>query len=120
MPILNIREQAEAITDVRRMILSSGQTARLLRPEAGDPLYGHDAAVFVETGSVPVELIRTPPPDLPGEIDATASVVPDAVVEAGYWLMAGGETFRIQTVVEERLFGVVTHKALRLVKIHAG
>jgi hypothetical protein len=31
---------------------------------------------------------------------------------------SGADVFRVQTVVEERLFGVVTHKVLKLVRQH--
>jgi hypothetical protein len=31
---------------------------------------------------------------------------------------SGADVFRVQTVVEERLFGVATHKVLKLVRIH--
>jgi len=102
------------------MICSSGQMAAVLRRDVGENLFGHDAEPFNEVGTLPLELNRTPPEDLPGDIDAVASVLPEADVRAEDRLAAESEAYRVQAVVEERLFGVVTHKSLRLVKIHAG
>lgn len=118
MPLLSDREQAEAVAEVRRMILASGQTAQLLRAEPGENLFGHDDEAFVEGETIPIELNATPPDDLPGNIDAVASVLSEAPVQVEQRLKVGEETFRIQNVVEEHLFGVITHKTLRLVKIH--
>lgn len=38
--LLNDRERAEAVADVARLILSSGQSARVLRVVPGERLYG--------------------------------------------------------------------------------
>lgn len=118
MPLLSNREQVEVVAEIRRLILGSGQTARLLRLDPGENLFGHDEEKFVEVGTIAIELNSTPPDDLPGGIDALASVLPEATVEAAQRLKVGEETFRIQNVVEEHLFGVITHKTLRLVRIH--
>jgi hypothetical protein len=108
------------VSDVRALICASGQEATILRREAAENLYGHDEGQFNEVGRIPLELNRTPPDDLPGDIDAVASVLPGADVLTEDRLAAEGEAYRVQAVVEERLFGVVTHKSLRLVKINAG
>lgn len=118
MPLLSEREKAEVVAEICRLILASGQTAQLLRLDPGENLFGHDEEKFVEVGSIPIELNATPPDDLPGNIDAVASVLPEAAVEAAQRLAVGEGIFRIQNVVEEHLFGVITHKTLRLVKIH--
>lgn len=120
MSLLSGPERASAVSDVRALICASGQEATVLRREAGENLYGHDEGQFDEVGAIPLELNRTPPDDLPGDIDAVASVLPEADVRAEDRLLTDGEAYRVQAVVEERLFGVVTHKSLRLVKIHAG
>ena len=112
------REKAEVVAEVRRLILASGQTARLLRLDPGENLFGHDEENYVEVETIPLELNCTPPDDLTGGIDALASVLPEAAVEAEKRLRVGEEMFRIQNVVEEHLFGVITHKTLRLVRIH--
>jgi len=46
--LLNDRERAEAVADVARLILSSGQTARILRVVPGERLYGTDDAEYTE------------------------------------------------------------------------
>ena len=120
MPLLSGPERASAVSDVRAMICASGQEAAVLRREAGENLYGHDEEPYAEVGTIPLELNRTPPEDLPGGIDAVASVLPEANVRAEDWLAIDAEVFRVQTVEEENLFGVMTHKALKLVRIHAG
>ena len=120
MTLLTGREKAQSKEDVRRMIIASGQEAALSRCDPGENLFGHEDETFVEVGTIHVEMNRTPPDDLPGDIDAVASALPEADVRAEDRLEIESETYRVQTVIEERLFGAVTHKALRLVKIHDG
>ena len=120
MSLLTDREKQAAAADVRAIILASGQVAQLLHRSAGENLYGHDDEQFVEAETIPVEVKQTPPEALPGGIDAMASVLPETDIHAEDRLAINAETFRIQTVEEENMFGVVTHKALKLVRIHAG
>ena len=44
---------AEAVADVARLILSSGQTARVLRVVPGERLYGTDDAEYAEVSVIP-------------------------------------------------------------------
>jgi hypothetical protein len=120
MSLLTDGAKAQSAADVREMILASGQQATLSRCDPGEKLFGHEDETFVQIGTIPVELNRTPPVELPGDIDAVASVLPEADVRAQDRLELDGEAYRVQTVVEERLFGGITHKALRLVKVHDG
>ena len=120
MSLLNDREQALAATDVRELILASGQQADLLRSEPGERLYGSDDASYTKVGSFPLELVETPPEDLRDKIDATACVLPDLDVRPDDRVREDGVIFRVQTVEEERLFGVMTHKVLKLVRLHGG
>ena len=115
--LLNDRERAEAVADVARLILSSGQTARVLRVVPGERLYGTDDAEYAEVSVIPLELNETPP-ELSGKIDALACVLPDADVRGEDRLAADRETYRIQSVEEEHFFGTVTHKNLQLVKLN--
>ena len=78
--LLNDQERAEAVADVARLILSSGQTARILRVVPGERLYGTDDAEYTEISVIPLELNETPPEELSGKIDALACVLPDADV----------------------------------------
>jgi hypothetical protein len=116
--LLNDRERAEAVADVARLILSSGQTARILRVVPGERLYGTDDAEYTEISVIPLELNETPPEELSGKIDALACVLPDADVRGEDRLAADRETYRIQSVEEEHFFGTVTHKKLQLVKLN--
>lgn len=93
--LLNDRERAEAVTDVARLILSSGQTARILRVVPGERLYGTDDAEYTEISVIPLELNETPPEELSGKIDALACVLPDADVQGEDRLAADWETYQI-------------------------
>ena len=119
-PLLSSAEQAQAAEQVRELITSSGQTAVLLRKQEGENLYGTDEGQFAEICSFPLELNRTPPVDLAKKIDAMASVLPELDVCATDRVRSAGIEYRIQTVVEESLFGVVTHTTLELVRLNVG
>ncbi len=88
--LLNDRERAEAVADVARLILSSGQTARVLRVVPGERLYGTDDAEYAEISVIPLELNETPPEELSGKIDALACVfrMPMSGVKTA-WLRQG-------------------------------
>ncbi len=121
MALLSPNEQAEAGADVRELILASAQTAVLLRATTGEQLYGTDDAPCAPVGEpFSLEFIPTPAEDLAQKIDATACVLPEADVHPEDRVQVGAEIYRVQTVKEERLFGVVTHKVIRLVKHHVG
>jgi hypothetical protein len=118
--LLTATEGAEAAADVRELILAAGQEAVVLRRVSGEGLYGADDADFTEIGVVPIEIVTTPAEDLAKSIDATASVLPEADVRLEDRVRVGPLEYRVQTVVEERLFGVTTHLALELVRLHGG
>ena len=111
-------EKTQAASVVQRLIRASGQTARLLRAQVGERLFGSDEVIFAEICTLPLELVLTPPADLSGKIDATASVLPGVDVRAEDRLEIGGVMFRVQIVKPEFLFGAQTHQALELVRIH--
>ena len=121
MALLSPNEKADAGADVRELILASGQTAVLLRAAEGERLYGTDDMPYVPVGDpFPLEFIPTPPEDLAQKIDATACVLPGSDVCLEDRLQVGEEVYRVQTVKDERLFGAVTHKVVKLVRHHAG
>ncbi len=121
MALLSTNEKAEAGADVRELILASGQTAVLLRAADGERLYGTDDMPYAPVGDpFPLEFIPTPAEDLAQKIDATACVLADADVRAEDRMQVGEEVYRVQTVKEERLFGPITHKVVKLVRHHAG
>lgn len=113
--LLSRCEQAQAVAQIRDMITSSSQTAVLLRKQEGENLYGTDEGEFAEVCSFPIELNQTPPTDLAKKIDARASVLPELDARATDRIHSAGVEYRIQTVVEESLFGIMTHKTLDLV-----
>ncbi len=140
MSLLTDTEKIQAAEDVWDLILASGQEAVLLRSQPGERLYDSDDATYTEAGSSPLEFVEPPPEDLNNKIDAVACVLPDVDIRPEEHLRApacraaeaasevhgrhgrgagrdGGE-FRVQTVEENRLFGVVTHKVLKLVRLH--
>jgi hypothetical protein len=116
--LLSEKERAEAVADVARLILSSGQTAMAQRIVPGERLYGSDDETYSDVAEIPLELSETPPEELSDKIDAMASVLPDSDVLGEDRLVAASETYRIQSVEEANFFGVVTHKILQLVKLH--
>lgn len=116
--LLSAQEKAQAVSDVRELIVSSGVTASVLRVEPSENLYGSDDQSYRVIATIPVEIIHSPPEDLGGKIDATVSVLPDADVRPEDRLRIEGVVYRIQTLAEERLFGTITHRSIELVKLH--
>lgn len=130
MAILTDAEKAAAVADVREMILAAGQRGRrLVPPASGERLYGSDEQEYEDAGEVTFEFVPTPAETLTKlGADAVVSMLPDQAVEVNDRLRfegdgalhLGTDVFRVITVVEERLFGVVTHRSVHLVKHHGG
>ncbi len=121
MALLKPNERAEADAGVCELILASAQTAALLRATTGEQLYGTDDAPCSPVGEpFPLEFVPTPAEDLTQKIDAVACVLPNADVRSEDRVQVGAETYRVQAVKEERLFGTITHKVIKLVRHHAG
>jgi len=116
--LLSPAECEAAAADVRSLIVASGQTAELRRAVEAERLYGSDPEATGVIATIPIELDLEPPIDLGHKIDARASVLPDVVVRPENQLVAGGVPYRVQSVCEIHLFGVVTHKVLHLVRLH--
>ena len=130
MAILSDAQKAAAVADVREMILAAGQKGhRLVPPASGERLYGSDEQEYVDGGEFAYEFVPTPQETLKAMgADAVVSVLPEQEIEpndrvtfeGGGATHLGTDTFKVITVVEERLFGVVTHKSVHLVKHHGG
>lgn len=116
--LLTEPEKEQAVRDVRDLIISSGITASVLRVVSGENLYGSDDQEYAQIAVIPVEIVHTPPEDLAGKIDATVSVLPKSDVLPEDRLLIETVTYRIQTLEEEHFFGVITHRSIKLVKIH--
>jgi len=118
------------VADVRQIILAAGQKGRrLVPPASGERLYGSGDQDYVDAGEFPYEFVPKPQETLKAMgADAVISVLPDqelevhdrVTFEGGGATHLGTDTFEVITVVEERLFGVVTHKSVQLVKHHGG
>jgi hypothetical protein len=120
MTILTDSEKTTAASEVRNLIMASGQTATLLRKQTGENLYGSDEGEFAEVCAFPLELSETPPVDIAKRADAAASVLPELDVRVEDRVRFEGRDFRVQTVAPQSLFGIVTHKVLELVALHGG
>ena len=118
MTLVSESERAQAVADVRAIILAAGQEAQVSRPVAGERLYGTDAAEYAPVGTIPLECVPTPPEELSQKIDGTAHALPDADVQPQDRLLLNGVTYRVQAIRPERWFGVVTHQVVSLVRIH--
>lgn len=118
MRLLSDIEKFAAAADVRELITSSGQTASLLRKQAGENLYGSDEGEFTEVCTFALEFTATPPIDIAKRADALACVLPELDVREEDHVRFEGRDFRVQTVSPQSLFGIVTHKALELVVLH--
>jgi hypothetical protein len=118
MSLLSDREKELVAEDVKDLIMASDQEATLLRSAPGERLYGSDDLSFAEVGTFPLEFIETPAEDLAQKIDANACVLPDLDIRAEDRLNVGVDKFRVQSVQEERCFGAVTHKVIKLVRLH--
>jgi len=118
MTLVTDSERAQAVTDVRDIILAAGQQAQVSRPVAGERLFGADEGEYAPVGPIALELVPTPPEELAQKIDGTAHALPEADVVEQDRLTLDDAVYRVQAVREERWFGVVTHKVLSLVKLH--
>jgi hypothetical protein len=116
--LLSDVEKATAAWDVRELVTSSGQTAALLRKQMDGNLYGSDEGEFIEVCTFVLEFVATPPADLAKRVDALACVLPELDVRVEDRVRFEGRDYRVQTVAEQSLFGVMTHKVLELVVLH--
>ena len=116
--LLTVRERSQAVTDVARLILASGQIAMVQRMVPGERLYGSDDTTYSDVAEIPLELNENPQEELPDKIDAVADVLPDADVLGEDRLVTDSGTYKIQSIEPAHFFGAVTHKILQLVKLH--
>ena len=116
--LLSQGERAQAVAQVRELITSSGQTAILLRKQEEESLYGTDEGTFAEVCIFPLEINETPPVDLAKKMDAKGSVLPELDIRVTDRVRYGVTEYRIQAVIQESLFGALTHRTLELVELH--
>lgn len=115
--LLSQRELKDVLENVYQIILSSGITAKVLRASADD-LYGPEETAHAEIAIIPIDMTETPPEDISRNIDATVSVLPSEDVKENDHLVIGDHTYRAQSVENAYFFGIITHKIIKLVKLH--
>ena len=118
MGLISDFEKMTAASDVRELILSSQQRATLLRTTSGERLYGSDECEFAEVCEFPLELTLSPSKYITNNADALACVLPELDVRVGDRVRIGGCDHRVQTVVPQPLFCVITHSVLELVRLY--
>lgn len=101
--LLSEQEKAQAVRDVRELIVSSGVTAAVLRVVPSENLYGSDDQSCSEVATIPVEIVHTPPEDLSGKIDASVTALPDADVHPEDRLRIENVVYRIKKLPHIRL-----------------
>ena len=124
MSILTPAEKAQVKDDVRKIITSSGETVRILRPSIQDKgsFYGSKETGFSEIAeSRPCEAKRLSPEDIrmTGH-DLIMHVLPDTDVAEGDILEFEDSKYRVTDIVSHNCFGVVTHLELKLEKDRHG
>ena len=94
-------------------------TATNLDGGVGNSFFGGDGNTHTDAAEpFPLEFVPLKPIDLTQKIDATASIMSDQDIVAEDQIECDGVRWRVQSVDYERCFGVVTHKTIKLVRIH--
>lgn len=118
MGLISDSEKTNAAADVRELILSSQQRAMLLRKSEGEHLYGSDECEFLEVCEFALELTLSPSKYITNNADGIACVLPELDIRLEDHIHIGGCEYRVQTVVPQPLFGVITHIVIELVKLY--
>ena len=110
---------AQAVREVRWIILQSGVTGVLSRPtQAGqDSFFGSHETGTTTVGTIPIEMQDLPPKDLT-EIgaDAVACALPECGVKEQDFLTIGDSRYRVTAIKPHNFFGAVTHLDLHLTR----
>lgn len=115
--MLDARDQVAITGQVAALILAAGTQAQHQRADDTERLYGSDPTTLTELGTIPIELNHKPRTDLGQKIDAVASVLSECPVEVKDRLVIDGQVYRIHSIGDERIFGVVSHRVLELVAL---
>ena len=118
MGLISDAEKITASADVRELIESSGQRATLFRTTSGERLYGSDDSEFSEVCEFSLEITWSPSKYITNNADGLACVLPELDVRVEDRVHIDGCDYRVQTVVPQPLFGVITHTVIELVKLH--
>ena len=106
--------------DIKSIIESTGETARILRPAAvqNDSFYGEKKADLTEiAGSIACESQDLSPDDIQvKDHDLIINVLPDADVRENDFIVSKGFKYRVSDIITHNCFGCITHLELKLEK----
>jgi hypothetical protein len=113
--------RANAVADVRALIEASGLVAELHRRTAGlKSRFGEEDSTYSDTGiRFPFEWRPKPKEKVSGDTaDAEIHVLPGLDIREEDRVRHAGTDWKALNVVEENLFGAVTHKLVRLARVY--
>ena len=106
--------------DIRTIIESTGETAKVLRPVTAenDSFYGERISDFtIIEGSIPCESQDLSPDDIQmKDHDLIMNVLPDADVRENDLIEFKDHKYRVSDVISHNCFGCITHLELKLEK----
>ena len=98
MSALTNYEKKEAVESIGWLIRSSGKKTQVLKSDKPIDEFGETETHFKLCFSIPIEINYTPQETLSGRIDALASVLPNADIQAGNHLKIDNAVYKIQTI----------------------
>jgi len=115
--MLTESEKQAMVHDTAELLLSSGETAEILRPSvsgAGGFTGPHEPAED-SLGTVAIEFRQLSPEELKQiGADGVCSMLPDSDVAEGDILVYDDARYRVTDIKRENCFGAVTHLTVRL------
>lgn len=120
MTLLTAPEKTRSAAAVAALIEASGLTATLLRRTGPESRYGEEDSEYADTGiTFPFEL-HPKSKDTIGEDthDAEIHILPSLDLHEEDRVAFNAETYKVLNVVEENLFGAITHKVARLARVY--
>ena len=121
MNLVTPTEQAQAVADVQSLTDSSGLEAGLFRRnDAPKSRYGEEESEYEDTGVMfPFEWRPKPKETVSGDThDAEIHVLPGLDIREEDRIQHEGKYWKVLNVIEENLFGTVTHKLVRLARVY--
>ena len=102
------------------LIESSGQIGQRLVPdENAVRIFGTDDTAFVLDCEFPFEFVSTPVEILTSKkCDALISILPDQVMNESDRIAFEGVEYKVVTVEEMNVFGVISHKIVAVARVY--
>ena len=120
MSFLSENEKDIIQFDIKTIIESTGETAKVLRPSVAqnDSFYGERISDLTEiAGSIPCESQDLSPDDIQMKNhDLIMNVLPDADVTEDDFIVSKGFKYRVSDIITHNCFGCITHLELKLEK----